>query len=381
MSWKYKPFRNGEFNTLWELGLQLVDQYRQEYPFDNQSDEELMNTEGLPALVQWIFAENGKVPPIDFSKPEWDTFIKRFTIHFLNREIAYKNAFVWRVRLMEVLVKSQFFLEEGAQPVYQLMATAAAKQTNRRTSTDNGTNTRTHEGTGTEERSIKRTDILEGTAQNDKQTDTTRTTTLTTKADSQSNDTRESKDNETASGTNTQNQRDLNSDMPQSVVNQATMGNPELQTWTYASGMTDRNAKTTDESTRLNSGTQTGQSTGTSNTDSNGTDTFAGTETGTDHRTESRTGNDSTTGSTTRKDSDTETRSGTQETTDEIESLTPLQTARERYNFFMEHMTEPVQALINKTENLFISGYVEEERMGFMDWASMNSLTKNIYKE
>lgn len=376
----YKPFANGEYNTLWELARQIVDQYRQEYPFDVQSDETLIETEGLPRLIQWIFAENGKTPPIDFQKPEWDIFIKRFTLHFLNREISFKNASVWRVRLMEMLYQYQFFLEEAAQPLYKQISTAEAKVTKHHTNSDSGTSTRTSEGKTIDKRESTHNDKMDGTSDINGNVQTNGTSTTTTNSTTHATTEGNSKKTDNNTGNTSQTTRNLSSDMPQSIVNQSTVGNPDLQTWTYASGMVDSNAKTQSDDTRLSSETSTSEANGTDSSEVRGVDERTTTNTSTDTKSETRTGSDTSTGDTTKTGTDSEQRNGTSEGSEEIDTVSPYELTKDRYAFFMENMHEPVQTVINKCEPLFISMYVEEERMGFFGWKSADSLTKYIYK-
>lgn len=380
--WKnYKPFVNGEYNTLWELARQIVDQYRQEHPFDVQSDETLIESEGLPRLIQWLFAEDGKTPPIDFQKPEWDSFIKRFMLHYLNREIGFKSALVWRVHLMKTLYQYQFFLEEAAQPLYEQIRTAEAKVSKRHTSSNSGTSTRTSEGKTLDKREATHSDKMDGSSDSSGNIQTNGTSTTTTKSNTHATTEGNSKKTDNSTGNSSQTTRNLSSDMPQSIVNQDTIGNPDLQTWTYASGMVDSNAKTQSDDTRLSSESSTSEATGEDSSEVKGVDERTTTNTSTDTKSETRTGTDTSTGDTTKTETGSEQRSDTSEGSEEADTASPYELTKDRFAFFMEHMQEPIQTVIMKCEPLFISMYVDENRMGFIGWQSADDLTKYIYKE
>lgn len=378
---KYKPRTAPDYLTLWEIALQMVDLYRLDYPLDKTDSEALAHGYALPALARWIFTDNGKHGAIDFSKTEWQIFVSRFFMEFFNNEIAYMNPSVWRMKLMSDIARFQFVLENAAQPLYKAVLTASLTVTHtHESSTENSdsvTEKRTSEVTGTH------TDIGERSSSRTGADTSTSSENTTSRQQATSTMSGEESGTDKTSGTDsgTDSSRVLQSDTPQSIVNQATVGSPELTTWKYASGLQDTNGKKNSTSSRDT--TTTGQRS--SNSEDTGTAEENRTGESSTKRTEQLTDNSSQTNTDERSEtgSNEQTRKGTGKTTgnDVSATVSEYTATRERYDFFMEHLQEPVQTIVNNFYPLFRSVYVDEFRMGFLDWGEPEAMAANIYKE
>lgn len=377
---EYRPFNNQTYNTIWELARQLVDQYRREYPFDTTDEETLILSKGLPYLMRWLLTE-GVRGDIDFSRPEWHEFIKRFALLYLNRETAYKDARVWKRDIMLFILNYRSILEETANALYKKINAADTTVINSRTSEDNGTDTAETSDSNTETSNASRTDTLDSTAtrENTDKNDSTRNSTGKTDTTLSTNGHTDETDKTATNGTQTG--RQLGSDMPQSIVNASTIGNPDLQSWEYASQLSDAHSKSDSTSTRTGSNDNTTESNGSDTSTLEATETRTGTQNGSETRKDTHEYTDTGERTNTRKTSDKRTRTGSTELTENLMRLSPYELSKDKYDFFMSNMKDPIQKLVERCEKFFISTYVEESRMGFIDWKNMDAITSALYEE
>lgn len=381
-TWKdYTPFLNKDFNTLWELARMIVDQYKRDYPTDNTPTDELIRTHGLPYLVRWIFTTDGAHYLVDFTKPEWNEFIKAFVIRFLNMETGYMDARIWRMRIMRIILEYQNYIETSAGVLFSeilegdgnVTSTRKSKSTGSETgnSTENGSESTTGSNTDTDNGSTTRN----GTSSSN--TSSSNKSEGTTSGENNGTTTNDSKT--TDNGKNTT--RQLTSDMPQSIVNASTVGNPDLQTWTYASGMADTFTK--NDNTNVNASSTTHADTDSSTTKSEGSATGESSGTTTDEESHKNTRESSSTGSRTneRTGSNTVNRNSEDEETSVNGTLSTYGLSREKYDFFAQHMKKPIYTVLDKCYKCFISEYPEEYRYGFLTWKDTNNLTSVLYEE
>lgn len=382
MAWKnYKPFNNGAYNTLWELARQLVDQYRAEYPTDPRTDEELIEGFGVPYLSRWIFTQNGTNTELDVTRPEWDEFMKQFFMKFLNMEICYMDARIWRGYISRTMLAYQDYIEETAEEFYKAIKGAGATTTSTRRTQSNGTETGKSTESGTESSTNSGTDSGESstTRSGESSNKSTAESTATAKGTSANDGTTQSH-NKTVDSTN-QTGRVLSSDMPQSIVNASTVGNPDLTSWTYASGLQDTFNKSD------GNGTSEGSTTNVTNTntsdESSGTTTStqSGTTSDTEKRSDSRKNNSTSSRETSGTHENNVTRADNGEETATSEVMSAFELNREKYEFFKEHMKKPIYTVLDACYKYFISVYPEESRMGFLDWGAIAGITARVKEE
>lgn len=439
---EYKPFMNRDYNTIWELGRMIYDQYKQDHPLEELDEVTSIQNEGIPVVARWLF----KNPLIDMSKGVWIEFINQFMQHYLNRVVSNTNPYVWKTQLMYELVKYKDFIETNASKFYENINEMGSVVTNTGSSDNTSSNTSnmtsnnqsdnssisnvensnqsnttgtsgnktTNSTTGSN--TNKGTNIAdtlsntESTVKNTGNNTTTSTQTLNTTNATTGESSNTS--NGTTANTSTNYSRNLYSDTPQSIVNQATTGSPETMTWKYATNLTDNHGNTTDNATSENTSKDTSKST-TTNTGSNATDTtnainttattkntgtnqtnnsinMTATSTSegttltssdmTSSTTQSGTGKNTTTGSTkgTTTSNSEGTSTGSHTYTDKHEVINPYTLTKDKYEFYMKYMFKPIYQVLESLDKLFISLYVEDDRMGYLEWDSYMTITKYI---
>lgn len=404
MAWKdYKPFNNTCHNTLWELARMLYDQYKQDNPTDPTPERQMVGETAIPYLVRWLFTTNGMRGDIDFTRPEWVEFINQFMSEYLNREIFSVDANIFRNKLIYILHSYKDYIESNASDAYSkiLSESGSIKESGTRTNTgtENANRTDSNETKNSDEGSITGTSVTNTDTHTTQSANNIVTTGVTSEDSNTNNNTSSTNGTVKATGTSTdsgaqtnnENSRDLFSDTPQSIVNADTVGNPDLQKWTYATNLRDINRKNTSTTSNTNTRdlTDTTQSettytgTATSKSASNTKTTFS---IATDNAADGYT--DITTSQTTANTS-SGTYSGTSQnkvdknTTEtynsERDGIVPFELTKEKYQFFIEFMKKPLYNVVSELDKLFISTYVEEYRMGYLEWQEYQNITSKIY--
>lgn len=404
MAWKdYKPYNNTCRNTLWELARMLYDQYKRDNPTDTTPERQMIGETAIPYLVRWLFTTNGIRGDIDFTRPEWVEFINQFMSEYLNREIFSIDANIFRNKLIYILHSYKDYIESNASDAYSKILTESGsiKESGTRTNTgtENANRTDSNETKNTGRENITGTSSTNITrSQDDTGTGSVTTDSLSIGSNinnntSATNGTVKATGTSTDSGTqtNNENSRDLFSDTPQSIVNADTVGNPDLQKWTYATNLRDINRKNT--STTSNTNTRDLTDTTQSETTQNGrasTENTSNTET-TDNR-EAHTAENGTTETNTSQASANSTngtytgtsqnkvdKNTTETYNNERDGIVPFELTKEKYQFFIEFMKKPLYNVVAELDKLFISTYVEEYRMGYLEWQEYQNITSKIY--
>lgn len=348
----YEPFNNQCYNTLWELARMLYDQYVQDNEIRNNDEYEMIQTTAIPYFTRWLFTQDGKKHNIDFTKPEWEEFIKQFIVHFLNREIAYTNAKVFRSNLIYLINSYSDIVESTANTIYNKIISDSA------TITENGTRNNTRSGETSRDSNTSTENSETGNTQNESSNTSTSNETGNQNSVNESNDNSKTNSN----GYN----RALTSDMPQSNVSASTVGNPDSITWTYASGLRDtidKNDESSNSTINTNDTTTSERETQTKNT-GNTTETRTNTGTTTNKATESGNTNE------TNNENYNNTR----------DSISPYELSKDKYEFFMQNMKKPIYILIEKCDKLFISEFVDSDRYGSIDWINYNNIVSKLYE-
>lgn len=369
MTWiDYEPFNNKSKNTLWELARMIVDQYLQDNPDIDPTDEkvnELIQSDGVPTLARWLF-KNPNI--IDTSLPEWDEFIKQFFQRFLNREVNFMTGVRFRSYLIRYMVEFKQFVEDTAQKLYSEIGVSSSTlvETSNRQDTDNIISTGNRNLDRTENSQSETNETSDASLDTTSKEDST--VSNKTKSDATTVDVNSMNDTSTS--------RQLESELPQSIVDQATIGNPDTQTWKYGTRMTDKNDKATKNTTNNQSID--------SQIDNDITSTTNGTQdnaTHTEIETDVSIGNDvnETTATT-----DTTSKTGTGATTATRQANTDLQANIEKYNFFIANMKQPIFKVLDEMDILFNGIYLDEsdwedaDRMGELNWNSYNGITSKM---
>ncbi|MCM1439815.1 MAG: hypothetical protein NC131_11540 [Roseburia sp.] len=418
----YEPFNNEHHNTIWEYGRMISDQIARDNPeVAELSDHHQLAQYGMPLFTRWLFIDGAVSIP--WNDDVWLEFAKMFIVKYLNRVPTYRDVNIFRFKLSDTIMSYQEFIETTGSSIYNELIGADGKLTETETtsyesfkdseygsvkdrsdsgdstrdttnsstgtSTDKTTNNTTH--TGTSNTAKTGTEVADSSQSNVGVKETsTRTPELTTETKRNGTDTTVS--NSTANG------RNLTSDTPQSIVNASTIGNPELQSWKYASGMVDSNATNKTDTTLTRDTTDTQNTTGseTNVTEKEGSvDTDTTTTYDTNLKVTNNLEDDSTTNSDrssslsgTEKITDTSTRTSkeTDSSTysknskgDETRNLSkdnenPYRILSDKYELFLKHMRKPLYLVIDKCEKLFFNEYVDERRMEYLSGKEIEGL-------
>lgn len=310
-----------KYQTLYELAESIYEQYK--VANGVELDESYIQSDAIPSLVYFLFNDMNKV--ISNDKHEvWEYFIREFTTRFLNREINSKDVKVFRSRIIYPITMYKTYIE-NADGLWDQINDALATLTDTVMTQGNGVvnenTSNTTEYTGSNSREFVSTEsntlnstssgtntsTQTGSSSNDTDTDITHGL----KVNLSSTNSTETEVTDTRTSSDTTNNRIVNSDYPQSVVDAGTIGNPSLQSWTYASGAQDSNRANTTSSNDSNetntSGSATSETTN-SGTDSQTMNTSIEFEQGSTNTTS---GTVSNTGEATRQDSDDSTLNST----------------------------------------------------------------------
>ena len=389
---------NNEYMTLYELAESIYVQYN--VSNGTKLDESYIQTEAIPALVGFLF--NG-MPYDETKKDVWEYFIKEFISRFLNREICSKDAKVFRSKLIYPLTMYKTFIE-NADDMWDDINSALSDIKEKTSATgsrnNNKTLEKTRENSGNNNREYSSSKNLKSTASNEL------TTSINESVENNDNSTNtieynstdaingsnssESSNSSTSSDNNTSNNRVVNSDYPQSVVNATTVGNPTLQSWTYASGAQDSNNTTTN--TNTSSGTDSNSGNHSETTKYTGSDkttnvltskhSKASNSTNTEsiNKTDTDTISDTDKTATTFNETENATDNQTESTTDNSEitrqTMSDFEIKLEKIKFWESHPLKCVAKLLEHLEQYFMSEYVDEERDGYMTWECYINITK-----
>ena len=387
-----------EYMTLYELAESIYVQYN--VSNGTKLDESYIQTEAIPALVGFLF--NGL--PYDATKKDvWEYFIKEFMSRFLNREICSKDAKVFRSKLIYPLTMYKTFIENADDmwdDINSTLSDIKEKTSSTGSKNNNKTLEKTRENSGNNNREYSSSKNLKSTASNEL------TTSINESVENNDNSTNtieynstdaingsnssESNNSSTSSDNATSNNRVVNSDYPQSVVNATTIGNPSLQSWTYASGAQDSNNNTTNTNTSSgtdsNSGnhSETTKYTGSDKTTnvlsskhskaSNSTNTESINKTDTD--TISDTDKTATTFNETENATDNQTESTSDNSETTRQTMSDFELKLEKIKFWESHPLKCVAKLLEHLEQYFMSEYVDEERDGYMTWECYINIAK-----
>lgn len=387
-----------EYMTLYELAESIYVQYN--VSNGTKLDESYIQTEAIPALVGFLF--NG-MPYDETKKDVWEYFIKEFMSRFLNREICSKDAKVFRSKLIYPLTMYKTFIENADNmwdDINSALSDIKEKSTSNNTSENSKTSGKTRQNTGKNSRKYDSSRESALTTSNESTTNNTNSVennnNLTSTVEYNSKDSvsgsssSESSNSSTSSDNATSNNRVVNSDYPQSVVNATTVGNPSLQSWTYASGAQDSNNNTTN--TNTSSGTDNNSSSNSQTTDYTGNDKTTDVSKTTSSGTSSTTNNESGTNNNTETIADTDVLDTTFNETENItdsgnssdssnseivrQTMSDFEIKLEKIKFWESHPLKCVSKLLGHLEQYFISEYVDEERDGYMTWECYVNLTK-----
>ena len=389
---------NNEYMTLYELAESIYTQYN--VSNGTNLDESYIQTEAIPALVGFLF--NG-LPYDENKKDVWEYFIKEFMSRFLNREICSKDAKVFRSKLIYPLTMYKTFIENADDmwdDINGALSDIKEKTSATGSKNNNKTLEKTRENSGNNNREYSSSKNLKSTASNElttsvnesvENTDNSTNTIEYNSTDAvNGSNSSESSNSSTSSDNATSNNRVVNSDYPQSVVNATTVGNPTLQSWTYASGAQDSNNNTTNTNTSSgtdsNSGnhSETTKYTGSDKTTnvitskhskaSNSTNTESINKTDTD--TISDTDKTATTFNETENATDNQTESTTDNSETTRQTMSDFELKLEKIKFWESHPLKCVAKLLEHLEQYFMSEYVDEERDGYMTWECYINITK-----
>lgn len=391
--------------TLYEMAVSIWEQYY--IANDLKPDEETIQTDAIPALVNWLF--KGYKQIIDTNKQlVWDEYITEFMFRYINREACSSNNKVFRGKIIYPMIEYKTYIE-NADGLYDEINSALGnlKITSNKKESEDITKNRTVDNSlestqnSTQELSRSGQNTRDGKENNSNtsaKTDTlgtTRTISYNSGETTEGSTSENKTVNNTQSATNSGNARTVNSDYPQSVVNAGTTGNPDVQTWTYASLASDSNTNGTNSTT-------TEDKTNSTNTNSiessrTGSDSYADTGTiktdasDTNTRTidddikynETNNNNINTTNSQTTNATDNYTKDTDviKESITEQQVLTDIALLTKKIEFWKKHKLRCVDDVINICEKYFISEYVDEKRDGCIDWIGNLNLLKYINAE
>lgn len=387
-----------EYMTLYELAESIYTQYN--VSNGTNLDESYIQTEAIPALVGFLF--NG-MPYDETKKDVWEYFIKEFMSRFLNREICSKDAKVFRSKLIYPLTMYKTFIENADDmwdDINSALSDIKEKSTSTGSRNNNKTLEKTRENSGNNNREYSSSKNLKSTASNElttsvnesvENTDNSTNTIEYNSTDAvNGSNSSESSKSSTSSDNATSNNRVVNSDYPQSVVNATTVGNPTLQSWTYASGAQDSNNNTTN--TNTSSGTDSNSGNHSETTKYTGSDkttnvitskhSKASNSTNTEsiNKTDTDTISDTDKTATTFNETENATDNQTESTTDNSEitrqTMSDFELKLEKIKFWESHPLKCVAKLLEHLEQYFMSEYVDEERDGYMTWECYINIAK-----
>lgn len=398
VNWKnYKPMKQCWNQTLYEICESIYEQYHFDYPFDTTDKETLIRNECLQRLTEWLF---NNTSTIDFNTDVWKEFIKQFMITFLNREISYKDPYIFRMKLIQLLVTYQNFLETNASNAYSEMNKALGSLM------ESGTKNYSDKETGNR----KDVSTVNNTANTTLTTtqDTTGNTKITGNSDSTIHDEGTSLNDVTSSGTTTSDgtnnttihntgntsendySRQLFSDTPQSIISKTTSGNPELRTWDYATNLTDTNGNKTGTSSNDGTNNTTLHNEGTDKSTSNTTGSTTNDTTTSTNDAQTTTSSSNLKGNQTNElTSNTSGNNTSDNVVDKVggesynntkDILTPFEMSEKRYRFFIEYMKNPIYNVLDNLDILFISFYIDECRMGWIDWDEYSKMLDQLFQ-
>ena len=339
--------------TLYELAVSIYDQYVYN---EGSVDDSAIQTDAIPALTAWLFgAFYNTIPTDDVNqKAIVSEFITQFMYNFLNREICSDKPDIFKSKLYYGLSKNKYYLLNTTKDYFDI-ANASINITSESTDVITGSGSKNSKTTGSNQHNTKSNTTSSGSNINNG-------SSITDMTSSTENETAGSTNNESTNNSNTtNNSRVVNSDYPQSTVDATTVGNPDLQTWTYASGSQDSNSNvnTTSNGTSKTStngtanGTATGKNTTTTNDTTNTTQDDETVVTGTDNNTVDVTeSNDN--------QSDVKHNSST-------DNYTMLDKLLKILDYMSSNPYAPIYEVINRMNDYFISMYVDEDRDGWID--------------
>lgn len=346
----------------------------EQYKISNEVElsEDAIQTDALPALVNWLF--RGYKQIITEDKQEiWNEFIREFMVCYINREIYSKKSKVFRGNIIYPMLEYKTYLENADGLWDEISATlgnitithlANTKHNRDKARTINAETDIIHNSSDIYNENVEsEKNTTDNNTNSGKKTDTLGTSVTTTY---------DTKDTSESTG----NARVVNSDYPQSTVAATTVGNPDIQSWTYASAASDSNNRGNNVSAKT--GNDKSVNSGTVTTDISSTDNRTVKDTEKGNATKENTKKETSGANSTKADNIKEDRLTDLNETTNQQIIDDFSLVTKKIEFWKEHKLTCIDFLVKQYEKYFISEYVSEDRDGYIDWIGYSNLLKYL---